>query len=995
MKKGLLAKIISISVSAVLISALAVGDYIAIDNRQYISNFLGLTEQMDGDKTQIDKTAKNGDTIVQDMAKEGFVLLKNDKNKNGETTLPLKKENKKVNLFGWYATDAGFLLTGNGSARSAIYPDSKVTLLQAFKDAGVEYNEDIINKYVEWQGPSKDWGEYADWTNRDKTELKSPVTEDFFTDDMISKAQEFSDTAVVVISRYQGEYIGNVKSYQQKKGLPTDETRYINQISTEEESLLKLCTSKFNNVIVLINSGTRMDLSFLDDEEKVGHIGAAFNISYVGQSGARAIPALLYGDVSPSAKVTDTFAYDFLKDSPGIYNNKDTSTSVLQEDIYVGYRYYETADTMGYFNDRTRNGKTGYDAVVQYPFGYGLSYTSFKWELLADSVTLPESEPFTKQSKIEFKVRVTNTGTVAGKDVVEVYYTPEYKKGGTEKSSINLMDFGKTEELKPGESQDLSFSFIPYDFASYDAYDKNENGMTGWEIDQGSYQIKLMTDSHHLKEMNKNTLTYEAPLTFRYNKDPVTNKRIRNRFTGATAYGGLPLDGSTLNAEGGKPWTYLSRADIAGTIPTKKATPASDSSLAPYKDYVYDNYPDYTTNPVLGQDNGLRLVTKEDGSSVTNDEFDGKSGGFTLKYNDELVQKLGKDYDDPDWDKLLDQLTFDDISRLVSGSGYRTQSAQSVGKPASIEYDGPSGYNRTNLSPTVEGSKFTAFGSEILVGQTWNKDLAFKMGQIIGSDGQNFSLGGIYAPGINIHRDPLNGRDYEYYSEDPVLSGKLAAYFVKGAKSNGIRTYLKHLALYDSSNWNQVFCTEQALREIYLKPFEIAIKEGSSNGIMTSFNKIGPWWSGGLQAMNEGIIRGEWGFRGAMITDYNDGTGGYAHMNVRAGIRGGNDTWLNPKFPVLTSVVSINQNDPVEMNRAKIAAKNVLFAFCDTYQFAKNYTGKDELSAEISKPKTITTKYEWWIPVVISLNCAVALGCGLWIFFAFYNDYKRKKKQTK
>ena len=954
--------VIAVLVMAIMITA----DCLASANAPIISGFFGTDVQIDGDKNKVDAAAENGDEVVRKIANEGVALLKND------NVLPLPATTRKINIFGWGATDAGFLLIGNGSGRSYVHKDMRVGLLAAFKADGFEYNEEIIKIYEDWcTTEDKDWGEGADWVNRYNTKIKEPVTSSAFSDAVVERAKQFSDTAMVVISRYSGEYIGRIQSTQKKHGLSEDKTRNFSELSTEEESLLKMCTSNFKNVIVVFNTGSMFDMTFLDDGS-VGAIGAAMNVGYMGQSGATAIPKILSGDVNPSGKLADIVLYN-PRENEITRVNGESSDIVYAEDIYYGYKFCETADVEHYYDGKSFIGKTGYDAVVQYPFGHGLSYTKFDWEI--EEVSLEDGAVLDKNSKIDIKVKVTNSGSVKGKDVVQLYLTAPYYKGGIEKAAVQLIDFQKTDEIAPGASDTVTFSLTPYELASYDCYDKNDNGTTGWELDVGDYLLKLMTDSHHVKP-GKTTLTYKVEDDIiRYRKDPVSNGRVKNRYTGEFAYGNLPLDGSSLELG----WKYLSRADFAGTMPTERSGGVTGKMLSAYSGYVYDDY-DYTSLPVTEVENDLRLVTKADGSYVSKEEFTGEDKfDGALKYNDELIMQLGdpSNWGEEVWDKFLDQLTLEDLRTLVEDGGYGTRAIESIGKPVWLDYDGPSGFNRTNMSPLVEGSKFTAFPAENLVAQCWNKELLYQEGQIMGVDGQNFGIAGIYAPGVNLHREYLNGRNYEYYSEDPILSGYLAAYLCLGAKSNGTSTYVKHLALYDSSPYTsqRVWCTEQNFRESYMKPFEIAVKKGQASGIMVSFNKIGATWAGANQAMINGILRTEFGFKGVVVTDYDDGSDG--NMVLKAGIRAGVNTQLNPKYENAGSNGVIDKKDPVYMNLARDSAKSIIYAFCNNYRYAKTNTDKNMYSVDIAGPRTIKKGFDWWILVVVFINI-IAFGLLIW-----------------
>lgn len=995
--KKITKRILSLSMMTAIALGLAVGDYYAVSYHNLISQFFGVGEQIGGDFKEIDDSSSSGDEVVRKIGNDGVVLLKNE-DKDGKAVLPLNESKTKVNILGACATDEGFLLVGNGSGCAKPHQDLRVSLLDAFEEENIEYNKELLERYSSL--PSSywnDWGEKG--AKASSVTLKEPDPNTLFSQSDFNQAKAFSDTAIVVISRFNGEFSGRIDTTQKKANGSQDTSRYYNEITKEEEDLLKLCTANFDKVIVLLNTGSVMNMSFLDDPA-IGHISAALNVGYMGQSAATAIPKILYGKVNPSGHLDDTVAYDFKNDEPSHFNGKRGHDSlVYQEDIYVGYKWFETADAEGFWNERHRNSKSGYDAVVQYPFGYGLSYTTFDWELVSSSLSIKENSSLQKNSEISFDVKVTNTGAVPGKDVVQVYYTAPYYKNGIEKASVNLVRFAKTPELKPQESTKLHFTITPYDMASYDCYSLNDNDMTGWELDPGTYSIKLMTDSHHLKDMVNNELTYNVDYIIRYKKDPTTNKRIKNRFTGDLAYGEMPLDGENL--ETGKKPQYLSRADFKATFTTNRLTPPSVTSAQ--KDYVYDGY-NFTEEPVLGEEHNLRLVTKDDGSFASADDFNGKNGSIKLKYNSDLINELGNPetgYNNAKWDDLLNQLTKEDLHAAIEGSGYKTSALASVGKPVSIEYDGPAGFNRTNLSPNVASAKMTSFPSEALIGQTWNEELTYQMGQIIGIDGQNFNISGIYGPAVNLHRESMNERNYEYYSEDPLLSGYLASGFIKGANSNGVHSYLKHLALYDSSNYaySNIWCTEQALREIYLKPYEIAIKYGQCNGIMSAYNKVGATWAGANYAMINGIIREEFGFRGTVISDYDNNEDS---MNINAGLRGGNDTWLNPQYPSYrypTKTWSrFDSNDVTHLNLARNATKNILYTFCNTYYYSTHKDMNNPYAKEVSTPKTVEQGFEWWIHVVVGLNVLTLIGFIIWNYYLFKPEgfhlsdiYKKKK----
>lgn len=980
----------------IVMIALIVGDTFARRYAVSISNFFGTGEQIQAvDEEVANEAAKTSDGLVRSIADEGIALLRNE-DEEGNAVLPLSKENATINLFGWGATDAGILLSGDGSGRSNPHEDLIVTLTQAFTESEVFINQEIINIYERHRTTQdEDWGLSATLINRYSTTLKEPVTSEAFPADVMQRAKEFSDTAVIVLSRYSGEFLGSgTQERQRKYGLPTDETREYNQITTEEQSLIKLCNETFENVIILFNAGSMMDMTFVEtgiapDGEDIGKPEAALNAGYLGQSGAAAVPRLIYGDVTPSAKLADTVVYNPRQNELTRYNEINGSDIVYSEGVYVGYKFYETAAAQGYYDDVTFAGKTGYDAVVEYPFGFGLSYTDFSWEVA--EVSLANGSALDKDAEVTVKVRVTNTGdTYSGRDVVQLYFTPPYYKNEVEKPVISLVDFAKTPELAPGESSVVTLSFTAYDLASYDCYDKNANGYATWELDEGNYTFRLMTDAHTPKaNVNDNGLASGGELTYRvskdiaYTTDPVSGADVTNRFTGDTAYLGLPSDGSSLSAG----WTYLTRGadtgeDWANSVRTSRYSELSgeDRTAVEAKAIAYGGYDDvYTQMPEFEKDAGAeyKLVVREDGTAASGSDF--TSGSVTLKYNDELMFYLADPahYNDPTdekWKTFLDQLSKEEIRLIVEDAGYGTKAAYSIGKNVWTDQDGPSGFNTSNFNPSND-SKLTAFPTENMVGQTWSKDLLFRMGQVIGVDANNFNMSGIYAPGVNIHKNSFGARNYEYYSEDAVLSGLYAAQFSLGAKSNGAGVYVKHFVNYDYQTTGRVWETEQALREIYLKPFEIAIKEGGATGVMSSFNRFGPQWTGGNHALINDILRGEWGFNGVVITDYTDGTNDIMKMDQSLRARSG--LQLNPLVNQAEANGRIDLNDPVDVNLARLTVKDVVYAKCNVYYAAKNNTIQNEFTVTVSGPRATKYGFDWWIMLLVFINIIV-FGLLVW-----------------
>lgn len=771
------------------------------------------------------------------IAEEGSVLLKNENH-----VLPLGTDTKKLNVFGWASTNPCYGGTGSGSV------DTKTCtgVLTSLKDAGYSLNTELSDFYKAYRADRPEVGMWSqDWT------LPEPSV-DKYSSKMISDAKNFSDYAMIVITRVGGEgadlptdmskvtYKGNQGDFKQGQ-------TYL-ELSNSEKEMVKMVTSNFSHVVVLINSANAMQLGWVNEYPSIQGV---LWMAGAGQNGFAALGEILDGKTDPSGKLPDTYVYD-LTSTPTFHNignfqyknmdkyayssvdfmtkkNVTTIPSFVNyaEGIYVGYRFYETY----YLND-----DAGYQAAVQYPFGYGLSYTSF-------SQKMGELQK-KSDGTVSFDVTVTNTGSVSGKDVVEAYYTAPYTEGGIEKSAVDLLDFAKTKELKPGESQKVTITLKQEDMASFDTY-----GEKCYVLDPGDYQISIRSNSHTVLDSK----TYQVPQKVVYNE---SNKRSTDQVTA--------VDQLKDITEGNV--TYLSRAGHFANYKEATAAPKdfsmSDAALKDF--YNVTNYvptEDKTASmPVTGARNGVKL-------------------------ND----LAGKKYDDPQWDKLLDELSVEDMTKLVSLGGYQTYGVSSVKKLATIDADGPAGYS--SFFSKLAG---TPFPCATMIAATWNKDLAQARGVAMGTEGNELGVSGWYGPAMNIHRSAFAGRNFEYYSEDGVLAGKMAAHEIAGAASKGVYAYMKHFALNDQeTNRCNMLCTwaaEQAVRQIYLKPFELSVKEGNCTAVMSSFNYIGTEWAGGCKALLENILRKEWGFQGMVLTDY---FGGYGYMDADRAIRNGNDCMLS------------------------------------------------------------------------------------------------------
>jgi beta-glucosidase len=620
------------------------------------------------------------------------------------------------------------------------------------------------------------------------------------------------------------------------------------------------------------------------------------HFSQTGSVGTKAIPKLLWGDVNPSGRTSDTYAYDLSTAASypnsgtwgiGTYTNskghypadgtlngnvgtisayEGVSYYDYQEGIYVGYRWYETADEEGFWDDVDNEHGKGYDGVVQYPFGYGLSYTDFSWEVVDSSIE--DGDTISEDSQISVTVRVTNTGQNAGKDVVELYYTAPYYKGGIQKSSVELGAFAKTKLLVPGESQDVTLTFSARDMASYDCYDANKDGFKGYELDAGTYTISLRHDAHTPDETEGSTVSVELPRGAELATDAKTGATVENRFTGDAAEDGVSIDGSNA----GYPLTWLDRASFTATYPKKGPNRSMNTAVIEKNLYHAED----AEAAIESTDAAAKY-----GASGT--KTLGDDGSLT-----ELGYALGLDYGNPQWESLLNQMSQAEQEDLVLHGYSNTADIASIGKPQTKEVDGPSQVGSFN-----QLKYGTGFSNGTVLAQTWNTELAGRIGEALGAEAAYIGVDGIYAPSANLHRSAFGGRNYEYLSEDPVLTGKMAAAEVRGIKNTGTYCFVKHLICNDQDTMRDglyEWMTEQTLRELYLEPFRILVEEGGATGMMSSYNRIGAVWAGGSEALLTGVLRNEWGFKGAVITDYADH---HTYMNADQMLRAGGDLYMD------------------------------------------------------------------------------------------------------
>ena len=768
-----------------------------------------------GQSLTVEQAAEQSRAMAQELVQEGAVLLKDQNN-----ALPLA-EGTAVNLFGYGSVDPIYGGSGSGASDTS----SNIDLVTGLTNAGFTVNQELVDFYKK-SGVSRAVQKGFEGSNFTPAEV--PAAQ--YTDALLQNAKAFSDVAIVTFSRVGGEG-GDLPQDMYAAGYSkTDDGRHYLELTQDEEDLLALIKAQgFGKVIVLINSSNAMELGFLEDDS----IDAALWIGSLGSTGFNAVGEILSGKVNPSGRLSDTYAYD-LTTAPAYWNAGDFTYSNLNhhyveyaEGIYVGYRFYETRyvdNTTGVCDEAV------YAKAVQYPFGYGLSYTTFE-QSIADYKT--------SDSAIEMTVEVKNTGSVAGKDVVQVYYTAPYTVGGIEKSHVVLAGFAKTGLLQPGASEKVTVTFAPEDMASYD-----ETGAKAYVLEAGTYQIKLMNNAHDVIDQRE----YEVPATITYSGD---NARSTDLVAATNEFEDVAQ---------GQIQKYVSRADWEGALPTTRTdgkTASAETVAAKENTPVYEN--NDSDQPITIADHGLTL---ED--------------------------MTGLDYDDPKWNDLLEQLSVEDMTNMISNGGWSTPEVASVGKPATNDLDGPAGINSL-----VSSLKGVSFPSEVIVGSSWNTDLAQRFGTAFGAEAAANHVVGLYAPGMNIHRTPFSGRNFEYYSEDGLLSGKMGAAMVQGVDSQGVYTYIKHFALNDQESNRlsiSVWANEQSIREIYLKPFELSVKEGGTTAVMSSYSRLGNTWAGASKALLTDVLRNEWGFHGMVVTD--SAMGNTSWMDINLALRAGGDMML-------------------------------------------------------------------------------------------------------
>ncbi|WP_455501245.1 glycoside hydrolase family 3 C-terminal domain-containing protein [Gemmiger sp.] len=965
-------------VSAVAFGAACVGTNLANASAQAVNIALKTSTNKTVNKDDSVKYFETGFDSVEDLEAhdkeiaeqltgEGAVLLKN----NG--ALPLAAGDKVSTLS---HSSVGIATCGTGSAD--IDTSKSPTLKEALEADGLEVNPTLWDFYLTGEGskfprnPSKDTDATGIKVRSDYNVNEVPM--DVYTDDVKSSFASYGDAAIITITRLAGEmYDVPIDGF-------TDGTDAL-QLTQEEKDLLKMARENFDKVIVLINSTNALQCDFLTDDSY--GVDAALWIGYTGTWGLNAVADILTGEVNPSGHLVDTYCndnstapslvnfygkmyanatednnedwYDFQLDGNKYYN-------AYQEGIYVGYRYYETR----YEDVVLGQGNAGdydYNANVAYPFGYGLSYTTFDWSDFKSAYDAATDS-------FNVSVDVKNTGNVAGKEVVQVYFQSPYtdydKANSVEKASVELCGFGKTEILEPGATETVTVNVPRSELAAYDA-----NGAKTYILDAGDYYLTAAHDAHDAVNnvLAAKGYTVENGMTADGNADMAWNYNVAGLDT--TTYSVSAATGETItnqfdNADpsyyGVEGMSYLSRSDWQGTWPQELNLEANEAMLVDLNltgNYTADPNSD-AVMPTMGADNGMTLG-----------------------------MMIGKSYDDPDWDKLLDQVTFDEMATLVGQGYHSTAMLQSVSKPRTLDDNGPQGFTQ---SLTGISTNHCAYSDENIMAATFNTDLMNEVGKCIGNDVMDLGASGLYGPAMDTHRNAYCGRNFEYYSEDGFLSGKIAAAEISGIQSKGVYVYMKHFALNDSETKCRCISTwanEQSIREIYLKPFEMSVTEGGALGVMNAFARVGATWSGADVGLMTNVLRNEWGFEGFVITDFSGNpmftARGIALRTFDAayGVLAGTDTWDSSDVQWTTELTTQYKDCPEVVQAMRQATHRILYVVANSC--AMNGFTADTKIVKVTP---------WWQTALIVLDVVLAVLVVVCIW-RLVVAIKRKKNAAK
>lgn len=961
---------------AVLIAGVNIGTKYANDYGSQLTAYLcpPIT-----DESKVNEVLTAGKDFSKKITLEGAALLKNDNN-----VLPLSKvDDKKVNVFGYGSVDWSYGGIGNGCSGQVRPenndPNSVVDLMKALKRYGIQTNTTIQDFYRSWCEPVNLIDNPNEIDRNFASTLREPPIS-AYSSELLENAKEYSNVAIAVLSRTCFENI-DLPNTQRKAGpgMSEDNTRHYLEISTEEQEMLTYLGENFEKVIVIVNAGNMMELSFM---KTIPGLDACVYTGTTGTQAAESIPNLLWGDTAFSGKLVDTIPYSFDYSTAsystwfgsGTYADGSHGLEYI-EGIYVGYKWFETADYEGVYNnvDNTSlygEGATGYDGIVQYPFGYGLSYTTFDWKIVKTEPEINSSIDDNTQFSID--VEVTNTGSYEGKDIVEAYITLPYSKGGIEKSYVSLVGYAKTDNLIPGASQVVTIDIDANDFLSYDCYDKNNNGFKGYELEKGDYQIKLMTDSHNIKQIDGNDaiLTYKVEETIKVENDKYTGTAVKNLFTGDDAIDGFSIDG----LKEGNEIPYMSRNDFATgyEIPTRtnefKKRSLYDEQI---KQLVYTSEKAKAWDEATVDVFGNSVVQSKPTWGANNGKKVANESGIPT----ELGLALGKDYNDPQWEDVLDQVTYNEAINLMSKSPSGNKEIASIGKPRLLCYDSMIQIKGFAGTPRGTGNPTT-----IILAMSWNNKLAYEYATNFANEMKTIGVQGVFGPGINLHRSAFGGRNFEYFSEDSYLTGEIACIIVRGLQNYGRSVEMKHFVLNEQESWRYgcvTMLSEQALRETYLRPFQRVTQETNLSGIMTAFNRIGTQWVGGSQALLDGVLRNEWGFKGYVDTDWTTGIIGTPDEQLRAGGEIGMAQALGES---ISYDYSQGATTGRFQRRLRQAVKNVLYGWLSPkYQESIYVPSADE---KVSTSFTIQS-WQWWQPALVGINCLVYFGSTIWLVCLF------------
>lgn len=894
-----------------------------------------------------------GNAVNERITDEGMVLLKN------ENALPLSK-GAKISVFGKNSVNLAYGGSGSGGGST----EGAKTIYDSLSAAGFTYNTALKNFYESNKSgsgrPSNPAIENAGVVGLATGE--TPVAN--YDASLKASFSEYADAALVVVTRAGGEGWDLPRTMRNTSGARSDSDHYLQLDQNETELLQMVCSSGFEHVIVLVNAANAMELGFLDDPSHYAYnekIDGAILMGMPGSSGVMSLGRILNGEANPSGHLVDTYVRDLTKDptyvnfgdnvqngSSNIYvsggKNTDYRFVDYEEGIYVGYRYYETR--------ALTDGEEWYKKAVVYPFGYGLSYTSFEYKLNNKT----EAETPLDNNLFEVEVEVENTGSVKGKAVVQLYASAPYTSGQIEKSAKTLVGFVKTKILEPGQSETVKIEVDPYYIASYDYNDANGNNFKGYELDAGNYTFYVSKDAHTVVE----TFTKTLSAGLRYENSTVNAEvTVENLYSDGVTASDYMLE------------SVMTRANWDGsfpTTPTNQSREASEQLIDEIADRTHNdpNASKYTDMPTFGA--ALPVI-----DTVTDE-----NGNKTDVYL-QLKNLAGADFNDERWEQLLNALTTEEMNNLVLNAAFNTAAIEKIGKPLTTDSDGPVGWVNFMIQGFVQGC---AYASECLIAQTWNVDLAYDMGVSVGNESLigsgSVTYTGWYAPAMNIHRSAFGGRNFEYYSEDCLLSGRMGASVVKGAKSKGVITYIKHFAVNEQetdrdTNGLVTWLTEQSLREIYLRPFEITVKEGETTGVMSSFNRIGARWTGGDYRLLTSILRNEWGFEGAVICDFNMSS----YMNTKQMAYAGGDLNL-ANTPMRTREWS-DASSSADMTVLRRCVKNILFATANSNAINREIAGY---------------KMPVWQVVMILVDCAIVVGCSVWGALVIRKALKKKEDNS-